>query len=71
MEEEIIHISKTREFIKKLNESEFIDNINFKEKLLQDIKKIYLEQGAPMVCYVIVSEKIESCLNFYNEIFRA
>lgn len=69
-EEEVLYISRTLDIIKKYDVSKYDSVESFKAQLLIDIKNYYHTHGVPMVCFVIISEKIESCYQFYNSIFK-
>lgn len=68
-EEEMVFIKKTVDFIKSIDISKYKTPEEFRDFLKEEIKEYYHKHGIPNVCYVIISEKIDKCYDFYNSFF--
>lgn len=69
LEEEIIFIGKTVDFIKNMDISRFDSPESYKDYLKDEIKGYYKKHGIPNVCYIVISEKIDKCYEFYQSFF--
>lgn len=65
LEREYLHINQTVDHIKKMDTSRFNSPEEYKAQLLSSIQEYYQKHGIPQACYVIISEKVESCWEFY------
>lgn len=69
-EEEELYLQKTRSFIQQIDASSFESPDEFKDVVLKNIQSYYHENGVPNVCYVILTEKIDLALDFYNNLIK-
>ncbi|HOJ62985.1 MAG TPA: hypothetical protein PLE45_01075 [Spirochaetota bacterium] len=70
LEEEILYLERTIDLVKEFNIQDAKTVEEFKEKLLSKIKEYYIHHGVPMICYAVVSEKVEASIKFLKEIFK-
>lgn len=69
LEDEVLYITRTVDFVEAIDVSKYDSVENYKESLLIKVKDHYHERGVPMACYVIFSEKIANCYEFYKNLF--
>ncbi|HPO50206.1 MAG TPA: hypothetical protein PLO89_07790 [Spirochaetota bacterium] len=69
LEEEIVFIGKTVDFIKNIDISRFDSPESYMDYLKDEIKGYYKKHGIPNVCYIVISEKIDKCYEFYKSFF--
>lgn len=65
LEREYLHISQTVDYIRKIDLSRFNTPAEYKAHLLTSIQRYYQEQEIPQACFVIISDKVERCWDFY------
>lgn len=69
-EEEALYLRKTRDFIEKIDISLIKTPVEFRDVVLSEISKYYIENGVPQVCFVILSEKLNLALEYFNNLNR-
>ncbi|MCX7820550.1 MAG: hypothetical protein N2258_02620 [Brevinematales bacterium] len=70
IERESYHIHETIKEIEKIDLLNYKTPEEYKNSLLERMKKFYNEQGSPPACYHIFKEKLELCWQFYNEFHK-
>jgi len=71
LEDEVLYITRTVDFVEAIDVSKYNSVEEYKESLLIKVKNHYHERGVPMACFVIFSEKIANCYEFYKNLFGA
>jgi hypothetical protein len=66
-EEELFYVNSTKKFIKTIDINQFNTPEEFKDYLFKAIQEHYQEHGIPDICWVIFSDKLKSCWEFYTK----
>lgn len=69
LEEEAVYIEHTRRYLEGLDVSGFDSRHELNKYILQDLSELYKKRGIPKVCYIIIKEKLDNCLDFYDKLF--